>query len=94
MFGTISKIEEYTVTILIQGCCTVKLQKYFLGGIETALEVGLNVYFEAESAPKPLLSKLIILRAQDFDNCGECGKSNELTDAQVVSLTLFLLKYT
>ena len=94
MFGIISKLEVYTVTILIQGCCTIKLQKYFLGEIETPIEVGLKVYFVAESVPKFHLPKLAMLHAQDFDNCSECGKSNEISDAQVVSFILPLLNYT
>lgn len=94
MFGTIYKIEPFTITILVRGNCTVKLQKIFLNKVKAPLEIGLKVKYEVEVAKNSKLPKLMEIEEYEFENCGDCGHPHEITCAQYVSIiTKYIFKY-
>ena len=86
MLGIIYKIEPFTVTILVRGCCTIKLQRIYLNKVKTPLEIDLKVRYEVEESRNSKLPKLIEIEPCEFDNCLDCGHSHEWTDAQFVSI--------
>ena len=95
MFGVVYTLEPYTVTILTRGCCIVKLQKVFLNGLKVPLEIGLEVCYDVEITASSKLPKLLMVRAEAFDSCGNCNKSQEVSDAQQVNIlnNLDILRY-
>ena len=72
MLAVIHKLETYTITFLIRDCCSAKLQKVLLNDNKTSLEVGMQVYFEAERSDKTFLPKLATIKQCTFDNCPRC----------------------
>ena len=86
MLGIIYKIAPFTITILVRGCCTIKLQKIYLNKAKTHLEIDSKVRYEVEVSSNSKLPKLTEIEAYDFDNCLDCGYSHEFTDAQFVSI--------
>ena len=58
----------------------------YINGMKTPLELGLKVRYEIE--PSKYLPKLIEIEPCDFMNCSDCGCSYDISDAQVVSITV------
>lgn len=102
MLGVIHSLDDTILTMLIQECCCVRLERYWLNGVKTMLEVGSKVWYEREIYDYRLIPRLTRIEKYYFENCNLCGQAHEPTDAQVVSLkTLisiltfycFLIKY-
>ena len=91
MLGIIHRIQPNSLTILVQKCCSVKLEKVFLNGIKTPLEVGLKVYYETEIDVDRVIPKLTKIMNHEFDSCPDCGVFHEIGDAQYVSCIILLI---
>lgn len=93
MFGTISKIETYTITILVRTYCAVKFQKIFLNGVKAPLELGLKVRYEVDESKNNKLPMLIEIEEYEYENCADCGQSHEIHDPQYVSSNTIKTRY-
>ena len=93
MFAIIYKIEPYTITFLIRGYCSIKFQKVYLNGVISPLELGLRMRYEVEDSKDSKLPKLLEIEAYEFENCGDCGRSHEIYDAQFVSINTIKIRY-
>ena len=84
MFGTVYRVERYTMTLLINDCCSTKLQKVYLNKLESS-PVGTMVIYEVEYAVgMGKLPKLKEIFPCDFDSCSRCGKSQDMMESQMV----------
>ena len=90
MIGVIHSIDNITLTMLIQECCCVRLERFLLNGIKSPLEVGLKVRYEREIYDYRVIPRLTMMEKYYFDNCNSCGQAHELTDAQFVSFENFV----
>ena len=86
MFGVVHKLEPYTVTFVIYGCCTTKFQKVYLNGLTEPLELGMKVRYETEIATSSRLPKLATIRPEAFDNCKNCNISYKRSNTQQVNI--------
>ena len=72
-----------------------KLQKVYLNGLKVPLEIGQEVCYDVEITGSSKLPKLIMAMGVAFDSCGNCNKSQEVSDAQQVNIlnNLDILRY-
>ena len=85
MIGVIHSTDSRILTMLIQECCCVRLERYWLNVIKTPPDVGSKVCYETETPDYRLIPRITVIEKYDFDNCITCGKAHEYTDAQFVS---------
>ena len=88
MIGVIHSIDNPILTILIQECCRVRMERCWLNVTKTP-PVGSKVCYETETHDYRLIPRITRIEEYDFDNCSTCGKAYEQTDAQFVSFVDF-----
>ena len=77
MFGTIFKIEQSSITLIVHECCSVRLERIHRENLNAPMVVGLRVWYEV-IAGETILFKSI------FDNCSRCLKIQRIADIDEV----------
>ena len=68
MIGVIHSIDNPILTILIQECCRVRMERCWLNVTKTP-PVGSKVCYETETHDYRLIPRITRIEEYDFDNC-------------------------